>query len=170
MRQKLYIQISPTSLAYVDSGKEGFAERLMAWASFSRAKLDGYVQLAEVDLDVEIDTDRNSLAQKAVASLRVEQANIRAKAAKECNDLETLAQQLLAIENKPSAPAGKFIRSPMDVAYDHGYEVKKDTASDYYMWSARNWVEDSPATFDTPEEAARDVLGRLCLDEDGLPI
>jgi hypothetical protein len=39
--------------------------------------------------------------------------------------------------------------------FDLGFEVKKDTESDYYLYAARFWVEDSPATFDTQLDAAR---------------
>jgi hypothetical protein len=43
-------------------------------------------------------------------------------------------------------------------ANDLGFEIVKDTESDYYMFKARFWVEDSPATFDTPAEAAQFVI------------
>ena len=39
-------------------------------------------------------------------------------------------------------------------ADDLGFEIVKDTESDYYRFKARFWVEDSPATFDTLEAAA----------------
>jgi hypothetical protein len=43
----------------------------------------------------------------------------------------------------------------MNRVFHLGFEVKKDDESDYYRYSARNWVEDSPATFETPLAAAR---------------
>lgn len=106
MQVKLYIQISPSSLACVTTGDtaKSLEAELMGWASFSAHQYPNYVQLGEVLLNVEIDNDKDSLVQKAVAALRVEQADIRAKAQKECNAVEHKINQLLAIENKPSAP------------------------------------------------------------------
>lgn len=48
--------------------------------------------------------------------------------------------------------------TPSDI-YAAGYEIKKDTETDYFRFCARNWVEDS-GLFDTPEEAA-DALRKL---------
>lgn len=38
------------------------------------------------------------------------------------------------------------------LVFEAGYEVVKDTESDYFRWRARNWVEDS-GLLDTEEEA-----------------
>lgn len=43
--------------------------------------------------------------------------------------------------------------------FDLGYEVIKDTETDYYRYSARFWVEDS-GLFDTPDEAAQECIKR----------
>lgn len=43
-------------------------------------------------------------------------------------------------------------------AHDLGFDIVKDTESDYYLFKARFWVEDSPAAFDTPAEAAQYVI------------
>jgi hypothetical protein len=43
-------------------------------------------------------------------------------------------------------------------ANELGFDIVKDTESDYYMFKARNWVEDSPATFDIPADAAKAVI------------
>lgn len=102
MRLTLYAQISPSSMAYVRP--DHLEADLLQWCSFVKSPMETYVQLGTVEIDIELDTDQNSLVQKAVAGLRMEQADVRAKASKECNDIEKKVQQLLAIENKPSAP------------------------------------------------------------------
>jgi hypothetical protein len=40
---------------------------------------------------------------------------------------------------------------------DNGFEVVKDTESDYFIWRARNWVEESDC-FDTDDEAYLDCV------------
>jgi hypothetical protein len=46
----------------------------------------------------------------------------------------------------------------IEQAQELGFEIVKDTESDYYMFKALFWVEDSPAIFDTPAEAAARVI------------
>lgn len=36
--------------------------------------------------------------------------------------------------------------------YKLGFDIRKDTQTDYFRYHARHWVEDS-GLFDTPEEA-----------------
>lgn len=43
------------------------------------------------------------------------------------------------------------------LVFEGGFEVVKDTQTDYYRWSARNWVEDS-GLLDTEEEAYFDCV------------
>lgn len=40
---------------------------------------------------------------------------------------------------------------------DNGFEVVKDSESDYFIWRARNWVEES-GCFDTDDEAYLDCV------------
>lgn len=173
MHVKLYLQISPDYLACVRPGSGDFAERLLTWASFSTTKLASYIQLGEAELDIDVLTDPAQIAVAGAAALRIKQADIRAKAQKECNDVEKVINQLLAIENKPTAPAAPTLTDEdvrlTAVAFDHGYDIRKDTDSDYYIWSARSFVEDSAATYDTPADAARGLFDHLGLDEEGLP-
>ncbi len=103
MRTTLYAQVAPSMLQYIRKDIP-LEQALMTYASFSQSKSENYVQLGSVEIDIEIDTDHDSLVQKAVAGLRMEQADIRAKAQKEANAVEHKINQLLAIENKPSAP------------------------------------------------------------------
>lgn len=102
MQIKLYLQISPDSLAYANPGSADFAENLLMWGTFSRFKHDNCVQLGEVDIDIEVLTDPAKIAVAGAAALRIKQADIRAQAQKECNDVEKVINQLLAIENKPT--------------------------------------------------------------------
>ena len=113
MQVKLYIQLSPSALRFVKP--DATAEDLVRQASFSVHKFGEYVQIGEVELEVDLTTE--GMAEKAVVALRVEQANIRAKATKEVNDIEGLVQQLLCIENKPSAPdvVGEIVEEFKDI-------------------------------------------------------
>lgn len=52
----------------------------------------------------------------------------------------------------------RITEETMAKATELGYEIVKDTESDYYLFKARNWVEDSPATFDSPLAAAWAVV------------
>lgn len=79
---------------------DALAEDLLRWGSVSMMQYDNYVQLGTATADVELDTA--NIVDKAVAALRVVQADIRAKAQKECTDVEQQIQQLLVIENKPT--------------------------------------------------------------------
>ncbi len=120
------------------------------------------IGLATITLDI---PDDNALVSAAVKALQAEAANIRAKATAEVTAIEGMINQLLAIENKPSAPTPEE-RELENVAFDLGFSIKKAVDSDYYFWSADKWVEDSPATFDTPAAAARDVIKRFGSDDE----
>lgn len=70
---------------------------------------------------------------------------------------ETLGVDFDTIYQRGRAVA-RLLEREMAQANELGFDIVKDTESDYYMFKARNWVEDSPATFDTPADAAKAVI------------
>lgn len=101
MQVTLYVQVNPDYLRWIKPD-DMTVEAVIKQASFSTAQFDTYIQLGTVSVDVELDL--SGFTDKAIASLRIKQANIRAEATKECTKIESMVQQLLCIENKPSAP------------------------------------------------------------------
>lgn len=59
---------------------------------------------------------------------------------------------LMSKEHRLSQNNQLTLEKAKQLVFDAGYEVVKDSESDYYRWRARNWVEES-GLIDTEEEA-----------------
>jgi hypothetical protein len=99
----LYAAIPETSFSLINLQDLTNVDKLLPHLIFLTSDFSsmGYTNVGKVEIDVEL-LPPDQIVGNAVLALRAKAANIRAKATAEATKLEGMAQQLLAIENKPT--------------------------------------------------------------------
>jgi hypothetical protein len=97
----LNVSLSPESLRFVNLKDLDNPAKLIDHLSFTRFDMSnmGYVLVGKLEVDVSL-LPPDQIVDNAVLALRAKAASIRAEATAKATQLEGMAQQLLAIENK----------------------------------------------------------------------